>query len=321
MFIVFGDRILPVILRLPLRHIPHLQEHHGKALYRVSLQHDGRILPVAKAHLAVDVLVRQIYTAGKGRMAVYNHNLPVIPVILISGQGWLYRRKHLTADSLFLQHPGIMVRKKHEAAHAVIHNPDLHTLLYLLLQHLQDTVPHVSPLYDKIFHENKMPGRLKLPHESLKLVLPQRKVFHMGVGVGGIPRVILHVINQMAASPAGFPDSLLYFPVLLQVSSCVAYVFFQTPGHKLCLELHLHKYIQQDPEHRNHQNRYNPGHLKAGINRFIENINDDCRAQKDGYGVYNVHVLFQPPEGAKQDSHLYGHKQHHKGRPSKYNPE
>ena len=27
---------------------------------------------------------------------------------------------------------------------------------------------------------------------------------------------------------------------------------------------------------------FNPGHLKAGSNRFIENINDDCLAEKDG---------------------------------------
>jgi len=165
-----------------------------------------------------------------------------------------------------------------------------------------------------------MPGRLKLSHESLKLVLPQREIFHMGVAVGRITRMVLHVIYQVAASPAGFPDSLLYLLVLLEIGGRVAYVFLQTPGQKLCLELHLHKYVQEDAEHRNHQDRHNPGHLKAGIDGFIENINDDNRAQKDRYGVYKVHVLFQPPEGAKQDSHLYGHEQHHKGRPSKYNP-
>ena len=80
-----GDIIdQPLIkLRLLLIYVPHLQEHEREALHRAALQHDRGILPVAEAFLAVDVLVSEIHAAVEGDLAVYDHDLAVIPVVVV----------------------------------------------------------------------------------------------------------------------------------------------------------------------------------------------------------------------------------------------
>ena len=93
-----------------LRQVPHLQEHQGKALHRLSPQEDGGILPVAEALLAVDVLIRQIYAAGEGHLAVDDQDFPVIPVVIVGGEEGLDGGKGLAADAQLLQPPGIVPR-------------------------------------------------------------------------------------------------------------------------------------------------------------------------------------------------------------------
>ena len=41
-------KVFLITLGLSYFYVPHLQEYHGKALHRVSLQHYRRILPVSK---------------------------------------------------------------------------------------------------------------------------------------------------------------------------------------------------------------------------------------------------------------------------------
>ena len=64
---------------------PHLQKHQGKALDRVSFEHDGGVFPVSEPVDVVDVLIGQIHAAVECSMPINDQNLAVVPIIIMSG--------------------------------------------------------------------------------------------------------------------------------------------------------------------------------------------------------------------------------------------
>ena len=67
---------------------------------------------MAEADLLVDVLVGQIDAAGKGGMSVDDHHFPVVPVILIAGEGRHHRRILPGGNALGAEHLHISVGKR-----------------------------------------------------------------------------------------------------------------------------------------------------------------------------------------------------------------
>ena len=66
---------------------------------------------------------------------------------------------------------------------AVIHKPHFHPFVCLLLQYLKERIPHISFVYNKIFHKDKLFRFPKLMNHILKLVLPKRKILDRRVAV------------------------------------------------------------------------------------------------------------------------------------------
>ena len=166
-----------------LRKIPHGQEGNGHGPHRVPLQPDGGVLPVAEAGLDVDIFVRHVDAAGKGHLAVHDHILPVVPVVLPQGQDRHHPVEHPAVDAQLFQ-PGRIVRRKGEnGAHVVVNDPDLHPFLHLFLQNAEDGIPELALFNDEILDEN-IPLR---PADGAQQILvadvPQRVELRPGVAV------------------------------------------------------------------------------------------------------------------------------------------
>ncbi len=57
-----------------------------KALHRLSRRRMAVSFQWPKRSLAVDVLIRQIYAAGEGHLAIDDQDFPVIPVVIVGGE-------------------------------------------------------------------------------------------------------------------------------------------------------------------------------------------------------------------------------------------
>ena len=245
----------------PLRDVPVLQKHHGKTLHRVPLEHHRRVLPVAEALLPVDVLIRQIDAAGEGRVAVDHHDLPVIPVVLVGGQHRAHRGEHLAADAHGLQFRRVAVGQKGQTAHAVVHDADLHPLSGLLLQNLQDGLPHDALADDEILQKDKMPGSPQLALQLLKFVLPQGKIRDRRVLVGGISAPAVHVPQKGAPRRVVLRKIPLRPGILGQIGAGLPRHLADPRRHQPGGNLQLHKQVEKGAEHRQGQHRDHPGDL------------------------------------------------------------
>ena len=182
--------------RRPVPDIPHLQEHGRKALHPVPFQHHRRVLPVSEPFSFINIFIRQVHPACKSRVTVNDHDLSVIPVIVDCGQHRLYGRKRVAMDTLFLHLPGIPVGQQHEGTHSVVHKPDLHPLLCLLLQDLQDGIPHDPPLHNKILQKNVLLSLAQFFLKPLKFLLPAGKIGDAGVAVHRKPAPVGDIIRD-----------------------------------------------------------------------------------------------------------------------------
>ena len=169
-------QILCIILRLSLRNIPHLQEHHGKTLHGIAFDFDRCIFPVSEPDFLVDIFICQIDTSGKCNLSVNHTDFPVIPVILAGRKDGYDRSKFLALDSIFPELLRILIRQKADTAGSVIHQAYFHALFHLFTQDLQDSVPHISFSDNKIFHENKFFCLIQFLDQNRKFVISQWKI-------------------------------------------------------------------------------------------------------------------------------------------------
>ena len=100
MWTYFGQDVGPELLiaadALLLRYLPEFKEHYRKAEHRFAPQHDGGILPMAVGRGYVDIFIGQIDAAGKGGLAVDDHYLSVVTVVLYGRHKWAERVEHMT---------------------------------------------------------------------------------------------------------------------------------------------------------------------------------------------------------------------------------
>ena len=172
-------QILCIILRLSLRNIPHLQEHHSKTLHGISFNFDCCVFPVSETDFFVDIFICQIDTSGKCNLSVNHTDFPVIPVILTGRKDGYDRSKFLALDSIFPELLRILIRQKADTAGSVIHQAYFHALFHLFTQDIQDSVPHISFSDNKIFHENKLLCLIQFLDQHRKFIISQRKVLRL----------------------------------------------------------------------------------------------------------------------------------------------
>ena len=315
-----GREVSPVVLLLPLVHVPHLQEEHGQALDRVPPQHDSRVLPVAEPLLPVDVLVPQIDASREAHPAVNDAYLAVVPVVLHRGQEGLDGVHHLAADPLSLQLLRVFIGQVGDGAGAVVHEAHLYPLPRLLHEDLQDSVPHVALLHDKVFHKNILPGLLQLGDKGLEFVLAQRKIGHLRVAVCGKSHVMGQVVGQIRIGRLAGPQRVHHVHVLHHVGICLYLQGGQSLSHPPDAHLRLHVYIEQRAYRGKRHDTEHPRHLKGRVPFRIDDIDQHDDAQHPQDAVYKKRIGLQQVCCHHKNTKLYQDEQENESCTAEYDP-
>ena len=123
---------------------PQLQKDRGKAPRRGALQPHAGIAPIAKALFLVNVLIRQVKTAGKGGFSIHHHNLAVVAAVHHQVQQRHKRVKRHCLDPFHLQGLPVLGGQASGTAHIVINHPHIHALSRFTTQHIMYGIPHFA---------------------------------------------------------------------------------------------------------------------------------------------------------------------------------
>ena len=212
-----------------LCNIPHLKKHNGKTLYRVSLKADAGILPMAVYDFFIDVFIGQIDTARECGVSVNDRDFPVISVILFGGKGGADLGKGFAFDPHFLKFFCIIVGKKDQGTHAVIHEANLYPFLCLLHEDIQNRIPYFPICHNEIFHENKCFCLFQRFQKIRKHLISQRIIFHLRIFINGIAAVMIHIMYHGCG--LGTFELQLFFDlwILRQIRSGILNQFSMAP--------------------------------------------------------------------------------------------
>ena len=247
---VGGQAVFFISLRLLFGLVPHLQEHVNKALHRRALNHDARILPVPEPDLRVDILVRQVDSPGKRRLAVYYQDLPVVAVIVMGGENGLHRGKHLAPYAFLLHKLGEIAGQVPKRVGPVVHEPHLHALPCLFLQDFQNLLQHLPPADNKEFDKDILPGLFQLLQHILILQIPQLVIFHLGILVNRAVVTALEIIRQLPHMGALRPQPFLALRPGLHIFLCILRQLLQPRIQRHCAGLHDDRPVKDRPEDR-----------------------------------------------------------------------
>ena len=130
--------------------------------------------------IGVDVLVRQIESAAVADVAVNDGDLPVIPVVHRHIEMGTEGVEDSCADARLFQGGTVVGGQGLEGAHIIVEQPDFHTGSRLLLENLQDGVPHLALPNDEILHEDKLLRLLELLFQRFKERLTNGEILTLG---------------------------------------------------------------------------------------------------------------------------------------------
>ena len=176
---------------------PHLQKHQRKALYRFPFQHDGSILPVTVLFNMVDVLVRQIYAAGKGDVSIDHQNLTMIPVSVVGRYKWCHWGEHFALDTQLAQTVRVIVRQGAQLTGTIIHHPDIHALNRLFRKDLQYFSPHQPLVNDEVFQKDKLLRLLQLLQHFLPFGLAGGEIGDCRLIIYRVASASVNILRQI----------------------------------------------------------------------------------------------------------------------------
>ena len=164
-----GERLHPAVLRqldrrqivfergnLLARHIlPHLKEQRSHVRRAITAQQDAGILPVAEAHLFVDVFIGKVDAAHIPHIAVYDHHFAVISIVQI---GIERRNKAVETDRANAERYEIAVivlRQRRDRPDIIVNDADIQAFLCLSRQNIENRVPHLAFFNDEVFEKDE----------------------------------------------------------------------------------------------------------------------------------------------------------------------
>ena len=156
--------------------IPELQKHQRQIPYSFSANHDTAILPVSKALLLIDILIRKIDSPGHSHLPVNDKDFSMIAVIHLHGKPRLDRIEYLRLNSEPSQRQIVILWQRCNTARIIVHDTYLHTLLHLIDQNIQNGIPHHTRSDNEVFHKNEAFSLFQFFHHCLEFCLTYRKV-------------------------------------------------------------------------------------------------------------------------------------------------
>ena len=145
-----------------------------------------------------------------------------------------------------------------------------------LLQYTQDTVPHLSVLHNKVFHQDELLGAAQLFEQPLIKLLAEGEVFHLGVAVdfkaGGAADISRlpteHRVNQrQLLQGCGLRKGVVWIKRNLAVVAVQqrAGVAVDLLCHPSAVALHAKHQIEDAAHQRNRHDEDDPGNLVGRV--------------------------------------------------------
>ena len=199
--VAIGDDIAHFLFMRRLRHVeilavdfgrkvhgadvPHLQKHQRQAAHGVAAQGNGCVLPVAEARGAVDVLVGEVDAACEADLAVDDHDLAVVAVVVVRGDERAQRREHLAGNAELFELFGVGIGQQRDRAGAVVQHAHLDARVDLFLENFKDAAPHVALPDDEILEEDEVLGLLELVAHDRERIVAEGEVLRLCVLIAG----------------------------------------------------------------------------------------------------------------------------------------
>ena len=197
--------------------MPHLEEQDGQTFHRTALHLYGIVLPVPETFLPVEVLIGEIHAARKAGPAVYDHDLPVIPVILIGRE----QRNDLGEDparnTVGLQPVRIRERQQAERAGTVVHHAHFHAFPGLSSQDIKNGFQHLPAVHDEEFHEDERFRLFQFRQKRRKEIVAQRIICQLRIRIRGISAEGIHIFRQAGAQRLIGNDLLFHSRILYEI--------------------------------------------------------------------------------------------------------
>ena len=291
----FGSKVHLVV-------IPHLEEHQRQIPHGTAAQGDGRVLPMAVALRAVDVFVGKVDAAGEADLTVNDKDLAVVAVIVMRGDEGTQRREHLAGDAELLQLLRIAVGQQRHSTGAVVHEADLHALLDLLSEDLEDAAPHVALAHDEVLKENKVLRALELFEHHGKSIVAERKIFRLRIPVAGkaaalqICRKTLRFLRQLAHGTGGGGGGER---LCLRLNVVIA------ADHQPVAEVCADEKIQDQSKDRQHREDEEPCELDGRIIVAAEQRQHDHRREQRVAAPEVGHRSFEPVKSEEEEQDLH----------------
>ena len=299
--------------------VPELQEHDGKAPGRVAPQPDAGVPPVAEPLQLVDILVGQVGPAGKGGVAVNDHDLAVVAVVHDQVN---HRHKGVegqAVDALLLQLAPVADGQHADAAHIVVDDPHVHALGRLALEDLVDLVPHFAQADDEILDKNKMLGAFQRGQHVGKHILAQGIVFHLGVGKYRIRAPAAQVTGGQRAAGVLAGQLLLRGGVLAQQRVDAHAGVFQPAAQPERRALVAPQQVQDAALHRHDHKQRHPADLELRQNIIqADQQQAHDNAEPDADAVDPGGILGQAQEQKRHPGDLAGQQQAGDDKPAEH---
>ena len=174
------------ILLQPGHGVPVGEEHHRHRPNGLAPDQNAAVFPVPVRRGAVDVLVGQIHASCERGLPVDNHELAVVAVVEPAREHRNVGREGVRLNAHFAQLLAVAARQARDAAKIVIQHAHIHALKRLLLQDLQNGVPHLPGRDDKEFQKDVVPRLFQLLEHLCPAVLAAGKILRAGVVVDGV---------------------------------------------------------------------------------------------------------------------------------------
>ena len=291
--------------------VPHSEEHDRHRPYRVPLQQDGTVLPVAEALPLIDVFIRQVDPAGEAHLPVNDHQLPVVTVVQTQGHDRNEAVEYPALDAPGGQLLVVVPGEAEDTAHVVIDQPDLHALGGLLLQNVQDAVPKDAGLEDEVLQEDVPLCLLQLLQHPGKDQIAQGEVFRLCVGIGGAVGEALQI--------AGLPGSVLPQGEQVIGLEVLPQVFLRLLGHAAHPAADplgdvpaAHQQIEDAAEYREGEDEQQPGDLIGGLDTAAQDQQGGDHADGDAAPVEAADIFGKNIDHDHQRDHLGQQGEGHK---------
>ena len=248
----FGRQKVLQLQRLVAGELPQLQKHLGQALHRLAAQQHGGVLPVAVFFLLIDVFVGQVDAAGEADVAVDDADFAVIAVVGGGVELRVEGVKDPYLKALLPQIVGVEGRQGGHTANVVVHDADLHAVVALLLENLENRIPHLARMHDEVFQQDELFGPAQLLQQPFIEGFSAGEILRLGVFIQHKAGAVLDIsrlpsqhgivlLQTVQGSACGLGGQQLLTVVAVKQGAGVA---LDLAGHVAAVALHAEHQVK-----------------------------------------------------------------------------